>query len=329
MKEISKVKTFLEENIESLISEFNILKKLHYPFISNLYFSYQDNEYIFLILDYLPGGTLRNQIPETPPLIPIFSENQIKFLISNIILSLEYIHNQGIIHRDLKPENLLFDNEGYLHLTDFGISKIYNSENSEIFDISGTPGYISPEIIKDYTQVVLTNRLEILMGIEGSLGQYDLIKERYSQIISLADKYYDLVIVDLDNKIGEQAEIDILNESDIIVSMISQRANQIENVAKMLKENKILKSDKTIIAIGKYMEQTKYNAKNISRNILKTRDMVNTIPYNKLFFECSQEGKIVDLFIHYMKVKEKDENYFFIQELKRLYETIQIKLSMR
>ena len=146
MKEISKVKTFLEGNIESLISEFNILKKLHYILISNLYFSYQDNEYIFLILDYLPGGTLRNQIPDTPSLI--FSENQIKFLISNIILSLEYIHNQGIIHRDLKPENLLFDNEGYLHLTDFGISKIYNSENTKIFDISGTPGYISPEIIK-------------------------------------------------------------------------------------------------------------------------------------------------------------------------------------
>ncbi len=148
MKEISKVKTFLEGNIESLISEFNILKKLHYPLISNLYFSYQDDEFIFLILDYLPGGTLRNYIPDTPPLISIFSETQIKFLISNIILSLDYIHNQGIIHRDLKPENLLFDNEGYLHLTDFGISKIYNSENSEIFDISGTPGYIPPEIIK-------------------------------------------------------------------------------------------------------------------------------------------------------------------------------------
>lgn len=211
------------------------------------------------------------------------------------------------------------------------------TNNASGFENNGVEGLdrvarsnrISPEIIKDYTQVVLTDRLEILMGIENSLGQYDLIKERYSQIISLADKYYDLVIVDLDNKIGEQAEIDILNESDIIVSMISQRAKQIEKVAEMLKENEILKRDKTIIAIGKYMEQTKYNAKNISRNILKIRDMVNTIPYNKLFFECSQEGKIVDLFIHYMKVKEKDENYFFIQELKRLYETIQIKLSMR
>lgn len=205
------------------------------------------------------------------------------------------------------------------------------------FDNSGVEGLdriirsnrISPEIIKDYTQIVLTDRLEVLSGIEGNPGQYDLIKERYSQIISLASKYYDLVIVDLDNKIGEQAEIDILKESDVVISMISQRAKQIEKVAEMLKENKILIKDKTIIAIGKYMEQTKYNAKNISRSILKVKDIVNTIPYNTLFFECSQEGKVIDLFFNCRNIKEKDENYFFYQEIKRLYHTIQIKLGMR
>ena len=152
MKEISKVKTYLDENVESLKSEFNILKKLHYPLISNLYFSFQDKENVFLILDYLPGGSLRSHSPRVYPQVAIFSEIQIKFLISNIILSLEYIHNQRIIHRDLKPENLLFDDEGYLHLTDFGISKIYKSDDSPILDISGTPGYISPEMIKGEPQ---------------------------------------------------------------------------------------------------------------------------------------------------------------------------------
>ena len=152
MKEISKVKTYLDGNVESLISEFKIVKKLHYTLISNLYFSYQDKEYIYLILDYLSGGTLRIYCPESNCKIQIFSEIQIKFLISNIVLSLEYIHKHGIIHRDLKPENLLFDEEGYLHLSDFGISKKYNPEKSQILDISGTPGYISPELIKGEPQ---------------------------------------------------------------------------------------------------------------------------------------------------------------------------------
>ena len=152
MKEISKVKTYLDGNVESLISEFNILKKLHYSLLSNLYYAYQDKENIFLILDFLPGGTLRSHLPESNTKKSIFSEIQIKFLLSNIILSLEYIHNNGIIHRDLKPENLLFDDEGYLHLTDFGISKIYYPEKSKILDVSGTPGYISPEMIRGEPQ---------------------------------------------------------------------------------------------------------------------------------------------------------------------------------
>ena len=233
----------------------------------------------------------------------------------------------GFNDRIVKDSFLIEKKKSKLSLFSNNVSGLENN-GIEGLDRIIRSNRISPEIIKDYTQVLLTDRLEVLFGVEGNLGQYDLIKERYSQIIALASKYYDLVIVDLDNKIGEQSKIDILNESDIVISMISQRARQIEKVAEMLKENKILKKDKTIIAIGKYMEQTKYNAKNISRSILRVKDTVNTIPYNNLFFECSQEGKVVDLFIHYLKVKEKDENFFF-QELKRLYETIQIKLSMR
>lgn len=187
---------------------------------------------------------------------------------------------------------------------------------------------ISPEIIKDYTQVVLTNRLEVLMGIEGAQGQYDLMKERYSQIISLAGKAYDVVIVDLDNKIGTQATVDIIKESNVIVAMVSQRAKQIAKIDALVKKNQMLPSQKTVITIGKYMENTKYNAKNISRNILRTRDIVNTVPYNSLFFEASQEGKVIDLFLNLMKIREKDENYFFVEELKRLYETIRMKLSL-
>ena len=161
MKEISKVKTYIEGNIESLISEFNIIKRLHYSLISNLYYSFQDKEFIYLIIDYLPKGTLRSHLSISNPPISVFTETQIKFLISNIILSLEYIHNCKIIHRDLKPENLLFDNEGYLHLTDFGISKVYNSEKTQILDISGTPGYISPEMIKGEPQNFVSDFFEL------------------------------------------------------------------------------------------------------------------------------------------------------------------------
>ena len=142
MKEISKVKAYLNHSLESIISENAILKKLRHPLISNLYFSFHDKENLYLVLDYLPGGNLRYYISEHTH----FNDSQVKFFISCIILSIEYIHKNNIIHRDLKPENLLFDSEGYLHVTDFGISRV-KKEGLEITDVSGTPGYISPEVI--------------------------------------------------------------------------------------------------------------------------------------------------------------------------------------
>ena len=187
---------------------------------------------------------------------------------------------------------------------------------------------LTPEIITDYAKIVLTNRLEILLGVEGDENQYNLVKEKYSQIISLAGKYYDMVIVDLDNKVGRQTEIDILNTSDIVVALVPQRAKEIEKIQKIINERTILNEQKAIMVIGKYMENTKYNAKNITRNLLKKKDIISTIPYNNLFFEATQEGTVIDLFLNFMRIKEKDENYNFVQELRNLNEIIKEKIEM-
>lgn len=72
-----------------------------------------------------------------------------------MLLGLEYLHHNNIIHRDIKPENLVFDHRGkilrdiiigYLYLTDMGIAKLYRKDKT-IVDSSGTPGYMSPEVI--------------------------------------------------------------------------------------------------------------------------------------------------------------------------------------
>lgn len=187
---------------------------------------------------------------------------------------------------------------------------------------------ISPDIITDYAKIVLTNRLEILLGVENDRDQYNQVKEKYAQIINLAGKYYDMVIVDLDKNIGEQAEIDILNTSDIIVALVPQRAKKIEKIQNLINEGKILNEQNTVMAIGKYMEDTKYNAKNITRNLLRKKDIINTIPYNNLFFESTQEGTVIDLFLNFMRIKDKDANYNFVEEIKKLNETIKGKLEI-
>jgi serine/threonine protein kinase len=72
---------------------------------------------------------------------PIYSE----FILSCIILALEYIHSCNIIHRDLKPENIVFEENGYARLTDFGVARTRKPDNLD--ETSGTPGYMAPEVI--------------------------------------------------------------------------------------------------------------------------------------------------------------------------------------
>lgn len=142
MKEISKVKAYKKKSIHSILLERHILKHIHHNFITNLYFSFQDQDNLYFIFDYFSGGDLRFYINKNTQ----FNENQIKFFVSNIILSLKYLHRINILHRDLKPDNLVFDEKGYLNLVDFGISKKIK-KNKQIQERSGTPGYISPEVI--------------------------------------------------------------------------------------------------------------------------------------------------------------------------------------
>ena len=138
---MSKVKIIDRRSEISIMSERNLLSKLNHPFIVNMYFAFQDFWNLYLVMDLLTGGDLRFHIAHQKT----FSEMQTKFFISNMLLALEYIHSQNIIHRDIKPENLVLESTGYLRITDFGVAKINEIDNSS--ETSGTPGYMAPEVI--------------------------------------------------------------------------------------------------------------------------------------------------------------------------------------
>ena len=141
LKQMSKLKIIDKKSIKSINSERDLLSELFSPFIVNMYYAFQDKEFLYLVIDLLPGGDLRYHIS----IHKKFSEEQTRFFICGIILALEYIHSKGVIHRDIKPENLVLDDKGYVRLTDFGIAKKNMEDNSS--ETSGTPGYMSPEVI--------------------------------------------------------------------------------------------------------------------------------------------------------------------------------------
>lgn len=188
---------------------------------------------------------------------------------------------------------------------------------------------MSKDIVRDYTEVVLKDRLELLLGLgKNHEKSYEDIQEDYEKIVLLANQYYDMVIVDIDRELSEEVKKAILSHSDVIVLTAIQTAKEMVYLTKIYeKEEWNIKKQNSIIVLGKYNNNTKYNVKNISRNIFKQKQLLNTIPYNNLFFEAVQEANVVDLFLNLLRVKDKDENYEFIHEVKRLSEDIQNKLQ--
>ena len=185
---------------------------------------------------------------------------------------------------------------------------------------------ISPEQITNYTKIIFKDRLEILPSFKGEKIEYDELKTYYPDIINLANRYYDLVFVDLDEELGEDLQNTILSNSNLIVVNLSQRLTSINEFMKIREEKEILNSNKTLILIGRYDKFSKYTIKNISR-YMGEKNKVSTIPYNTLFFEACEEAKVPDLFLRLRKIDEEDRNSIFMEEVKRTSDNIVYRLQ--
>lgn len=96
------------------------------------------------MLEYINGGSLYQNLQK----IGRFKEEETKFFIAQIAVSLSYLHKNNVVHRDLKPENVMLRENGYWVLADFGLSKFLNSENDLLRSRVGTDEYMAPELIK-------------------------------------------------------------------------------------------------------------------------------------------------------------------------------------
>lgn len=89
------------------------------PWVVNLKCSFQDNDNLYLVMEYLPGGDLMNLLMKKD----IFTHEEAQFYTAEILLALDSVHKIKYIHRDLKPDNVLIDADGHIKLSDFGLCK--------------------------------------------------------------------------------------------------------------------------------------------------------------------------------------------------------------
>ena len=90
------------------------------PWIVKLKYSFQDELFLYLVMEFLPGGDLMNLLMKKE----ILTEDEARFYTAEMILAVDSVHKLNCIHRDLKPDNILIDKNGHIQLSDFGLAKI-------------------------------------------------------------------------------------------------------------------------------------------------------------------------------------------------------------
>ena len=212
---MSKLKIIDRRSEASIKGERNLLSNLNHPFIVNMYFAFQDFYNLYLVMDLLTGGDLRYHIAYKKT----FTESETQFFIANMILALEYIHSKNILHRDIKPENLVLEKGGYLRITDFGVAKINEKDNSS--ETSGTPGYMAPEVI-----LVLNHTFPSDFFALGVIG-YEFMKG-YRPYLGRSRKEIKQLILNKQAKIKKDEIPDnwSLNSVDFINKLLIRKADK-------------------------------------------------------------------------------------------------------
>jgi serine/threonine protein kinase len=121
------------------------MQKLKQNTVVKIYETFETAKYLIIIMEYVSGGDLLSYVKKRNKL----NESVAKYIFRQIILSLEFTHQQNIIHRDIKLDNILLDIHGNIKICDFGVSKHIKTKKEIMYDQCGTPAYIAPEILRN------------------------------------------------------------------------------------------------------------------------------------------------------------------------------------
>ena len=141
LKMMKKARIVKLKQLEHIQNEVKIMSRLRCRFVPELYAVFQDDNSLYMLMDFIPGGELFSHLRRAGT----FDITQSRFFSAEIACALQTIHDMKIAYRDIKPENILITRGGHIRLCDFGFAKIVEDRT---YTLCGTPEYLAPETIQ-------------------------------------------------------------------------------------------------------------------------------------------------------------------------------------
>ncbi|KAJ4953624.1 hypothetical protein NE237_030456 [Protea cynaroides] len=145
VKVLAKSSILKHKMVNQIKREISIMKIVRHPNIVRLHEVLASRTKIYIILEFVTGGELFDEIVHQRRL----PENESRRYFQQLIDVVDYCHSKGVYHRDLKPENLLLDSQRNLKISDFGLSALPQQGVGLLHTTCGTPNYVAPEVLSD------------------------------------------------------------------------------------------------------------------------------------------------------------------------------------
>ncbi|KAI0306985.1 AGC/NDR protein kinase [Multifurca ochricompacta] len=129
MKTLKKEEMLKKDQLAHVRAERDVLAESNSHWVVQLFYSFQDPAYLYLIMEFLPGGDLMTMLIK----YDTFSEDVTRFYMAECVLAIEAVHSLGFIHRDIKPDNILIDKDGHIKLSDFGLSTGFHKNHDSSY----------------------------------------------------------------------------------------------------------------------------------------------------------------------------------------------------